>query len=189
MRIKALLTTLLLGSTLAGVASADPIVRDHRNQPSVSYTRSRTRVVNRPSWMPQYNATYGYQVDFDGDEVTPYNQGHDPNVEGIARGEWMNIAPSVRFAYAKDTVIELPIGGERLQSLELQATRGRSYVREVRVQLNDGRVITLQPSRLLDAKSAPNLRLDLGPSAWSGIRKIELVGHTTAVGSFRVLAA
>jgi hypothetical protein len=192
MRIKALITALLLGSTLAGVASADPLVRDHRNEQPVTYNQPRTQYSQqRPSWMPQYNAkgSYGYQADRDGDEVTPYNQGQDPNVEGIARGEWSTLAGGMRLAYNQDSHTQVELAGQRLRSIEIQATGGRNFIREVHVVLDDGRELKLPTNRTIQVDSSPNLRLDLGPSAQCGVRKIEVFGWSSGKGQFQIIGA
>ena len=198
MRTKALITALLLGTTFASVASADPIVRDHRDQPQLNYYQSRARftraarVQARPmwtQWRPYNTGTYGYQVDRDGDEVSPYNQGQDPYVEGIAVHDWMTLAGGVRLAYNRDSKIDINLGGERLQSLEFQATGGRNFIREVHVELNDGRELKLAPSRMVDVVHSPNMRLDLGASAGCGIRNIEVFGYSSGKGTFNVIGA
>lgn len=197
MRIKALLTSILLASTtIAGVASASPIVRDHRDQPTVTYKapvryQNQVRVHSRPSWMinASANLNYGFQVDADGDSVQPYTYGNDPYVEGIARGEWTTLASGVSLAYNQESEVNVDLAGPRLQALELQATGGRDFIREVHVLLNDGREIKLNTNRTLDVVTGPNMRLDLGPQASCGVRRIEIFGSSTGKGQFRVLGA
>jgi hypothetical protein len=194
MRTKALITALLFGTTIAGAASADPIVRDHR-VPVVSFQArarfSRPRVQVRPMWMQYSNpyGAYGYQVDADGDDVVAYNQGQDPYVEGIARGEWMTLAGGVRLAYNQDSQTNIDLGGQPLRSIEIQATGGRNLIREVHVELNDGRELKLQTNRTIQVDSSPNLRLDLGASAQCGVRRIEVFGWSSGKGQFRILGA
>lgn len=195
MRTK-LLSSIVLGTmALAGVASADPIVRDHRYQPVVTVQpnvslQARLRAGfhwdTRPAYQ-QTNNVYGYQVE--GDYIQPYAYGNDPYVEGIARGEWMALAGGVRLAYNRDSQTNIDLGGQRVRSLELQATGGRNFIREVHVELNDGRELKIPTSRMLDIVTAPNMRLDLGPEARCGIRRIEVFGWSSGKGQFRVLGA
>ena len=196
MRTK-LLSSIVLGTmALAGVASADPIVRDHRYdpvvsvQPNVSFQarlRSRFHWNTRPAY--QSNVNYGYQVDSDGAYIQPYSYGNDPYVEGIARGEWTSLAGGVQLAYNRDSQTSIDLGGERLRSLELQATGGRNFIREVHVELMDGRELKLNTNRTLDVITGPNMRLDLGGQANCGIRRIEVFGWSSGKGQFRVLGA
>ena len=192
-----LLSALLLASTaLAGVASADPIIRDHRYQRPVvtstvrapsRYWTGRLQVTARPSWMA--NVNYGFQVDNDGDEAQPYNYGQDPYVEGIARGEWYTLGSGLRLAYNQQSKIDVNLSGQRLQALELQATGGRNWISEVHVALNDGRELKLPVNRFVDVVHEPNMRLDLGASAQCGIRRVEIFGYSSGKGSFNVIGA
>lgn len=193
MRTKLLSALLLASTAVAGVASADPIIRDHRyDRPVVTYRHpsrywtGRARVNVRPSWMSRVN--FGFQVDNDGDEVQPYTYGNDPYVEGIARGEWYPLSSSVMLPYNQNSEINVDLSGQRLQAIELQATAGSNYIREVHVELNDGQELKLSTNRVLDAYSAPNLRLDLGPEASSGVRRIEIFGYGSG-GQFNVIGA
>lgn len=200
MRTKLLSALLLASTALAGVASADPIIRDHRYQPAYQqptvtvrtrqpqrYYTGRVAVTARPSWMA--NVNYGFQVDNDGDEVQPYTYGNDPYVEGIARGEWVALAGWTRLAYNQDSKINVSGNGMPMRSLELQAVGGGSLIREVHVELNDGREIKLTPNRAISVTHEPNLRIDLGGSAMVGVRNIEIFGYSTGKGAFNVLGA
>ena len=188
MRTKLLSAILLASTALAGVASADPYVRDHRNQPTMSYYQSRARFINkRPTWMPQYNAsntTYGYQVDADGDEVTPYQQGQDPYVEGIARGEWSTLAPCLEM---ENHAVEVDLKNRPVQSLELQATRGSANLFYVGIIFADGTQMPIRLDRSLDPNHSPNLRIDLGSRGLNGVRFVVVEGRGYA--SFRMLGA
>lgn len=205
MRTKLLSAVLLATTALAGVASADPIVRDHRYDRDQRYDRhdrddhrstyrgpqfswsGGVQVTSQPSWMPQTN--YGYQVDRDGDEVQAYNYGQDPYVEGIARGEWYPLGSGLRLAYNQQSKVNVNVSGQRLAALELQATGGRNWISEVHVQLDDGRELKLPVNRFVDVVHAPNMRLDLGASGQYGIRNIEIFGYSSGKGSFNVIGA
>lgn len=167
MRIKALFTSILLGSALlASAASADPLVRDHRDGAT-------------------YQAPYGYQVASNGAFVQPYAYGQDPSVEYTPRTSWISFAEDARFSAHGAAV--LPVGGQRLTAIELQGERGSTFIQEVRVQLNDGRIIRVNTQRVLDRVHAPNLRVDLGAQASCGIRRVVVIG--SGRGQFRMLGA
>jgi hypothetical protein len=196
MRIKALLSSILLGSiALAGVASADPIVRDHRYQQTITVQPAvslQARLRNNIFVEHRYNprpTTYGFQVSANGQWLQGYTYGNDPYVEGIARGEWYTLGSGIRLAYNTNSETDIDLGGQRLRSLELQATGGRNFISEVHVELMDGRELTLPTNRMLDVVSAPNMRLDLGGQANCGIRRIEVFGWSSGKGQFRVLGA
>lgn len=198
MRTKLLSALLLASTAIAGVASADPIVRDHRNdrndrsqrierhsdrdyrngyrseyRPAPQYSWSGgVQVTTRPSWMPQVN--YGYQLDADGDEVRPYTYGNDPYVEGIARGEWSTLNPCIDIS-GHDAHREA-LGGRPLQSVEFQATRGNAYIYTVGVIFADGSQRSFHIKRALDANHEPNLRVDLGNEGLRGVNAVVLDG-------------
>lgn len=189
MRTKAILSSILLASTaLAGVASADPFVRDHRNEPVYSYPQQEywQNHYQQPVYSPPaaQQQPYGFQVDNDGDEVQPYSYGADPSVEYTPRSSWVNLAEDTRLAWWGATSV--PVNGRRLTAIELQGERGRTFVQQVRVQFTDGRVIAVDTQRMLDSQRAPNLRVDIG-SATCGIRRVVVVGR--GGGQFRVLGA
>ena len=191
MRIKALLTSILLASTtIAGVASASPIVRDHRDQPTVTYQapvryQNQTGVQSRPSWMvnASANVNYGFQVSANGKYVQPYTYGNDPYVEGIARNQWVAL-DSMVIDSNPSTGHYINVNGRSLQALELQATAGCSQVTKIGVRTTDGRAFNIEMNRTLDAHS-PNLRVDLGPSA--RVERVFIYG--SGGGTVRVLAA
>ncbi len=209
MRTKAILTSILLATTLASVASADPIVRDHREQPQLNYYQSRARftrgarVQSRPMWQqwsaynqgynvgyttptynPSYSSGYGYQVD-DDDDVMPPTQGY---VDGVSRGEWMVLGTNIGIQDVVGGRSDIDLDGRPLRAIEVQATRGSSYVGEVHVELMDGREIKLAPEIQLDIHT-PNIRLDLGEQCSVGVRRIEIFGQANTAGLVRVLGA
>lgn len=215
MRTKLLSAVLLATTAIAGVASADPIVRDHRYDRTDRYSRydrrydrdrddasqyrpayrpapsygwsGRIHVTARPSWMSQVN--YGYQVDGDGDEVTPYSYGQDPYVEGIARNQWMTLVDNMRLPSDRQSEMTVNLSGQPLSSIEIQtANGGQSWISGVWVFLNDGRRIPISVARYVDS-SQPNLRLDLGAQAASGVRAIQIAGFSHAGGTFNVIGA
>ncbi len=190
MRTKTILSTILLASTaLAGIASADPFVRDHRYEPVPSYPQQGywqnryQQPVYSPPAPPQQ--PYGFQVDNDGDEVQPYSYGADPSPEYTPQSSWINLAEDTRLAWWGATSV--PVHGRRLTAIELQGERGRTFVQQVRVQFTDGRVISVDTQRMLDSQRAPNLRVDIGAAASCGISRVVVVGR--GGGQFRVLGA
>ena len=185
MRIKALLSTLLLGTTLAGVASASPIVRDHRYQPVYQQPVVLQPAYTQPVYAAPPSPAYGFQVANNGAEVTAYAYGQDPSIEYRPRSSWLDLYQGVRLSAAG--ALKLPVNVDRkVTTLELQAMDGWTNIQQVRVQLRDGRVIVVNPSRDLDSHS-PNLRIDLGAQASCGVQRIVLIG--SGRGAFRVLGA
>jgi hypothetical protein len=187
MRTKALLTSILLGSlSLAGVASANPIVRDHRTHFTVRPAYYQQPVYQAPVYQQPARTIYGYQIAADGVTVRPYTYGNDPRVEYTPRSAWMNLGDRLRFT-ADSNRIQLPVNNNRLTSIELQAERGRSVITQVTVRLADGRYLNVRPDRALDAQHSPNMRIDLGPSAACGVVSVTVQGRDT--GTFRLLGA
>jgi hypothetical protein len=188
MRTKALLTSILLGSlSLAGVASANPIIRDHRAQATFTVTPAyyQRPVYQQPVYQQPAQQIYGYQIAADGVTVRPYTYGNDPRVEYTPRSSWMNLGNRLQFAVGANR-IELPINN-RLTALELQSQWGTSVITQVTVRLKDGRYLNVRPDRALDAQHSPNMRIDLGPSAACGVVSVTVQGRGT--GTFRVLGA
>lgn len=193
MRIKALLTSILLASTtIAGVASAAPSVRDHRTPAPVTYKapvryQNQTRVQPRPSWMvnASANVNYGFQVAANG-SVQPYTYGNDPHVEGIARGEWFSLASGIRFDGNQNHGAVMNLEGREMSAVELQSISGCSQIAKVVVTYSNGQEMALKPGRQLDAHT-PNLRIDLGGKGRTGISRVIVYG--TGDGVFRVLGA
>jgi hypothetical protein len=174
MRTKALLTSILLGSlSLAGVASASPIVRDHRSH---AYTQ--------PVYTQSAPQTYGFQVTNNGASVIPYNYGQDPWIEHAPRSSWITLGSQQQLP-AKG-VLAINGNGQRMRVLELQSEWSRLDVDLVRVVLEYGRVIDVRPDRTLDQHS-PNLRIDLGNAAQCGIRRVAVYGSGN--GTFRLIGA
>lgn len=183
MRTKALLTSILLGSlSLAGVASANPVIRDHRYQPVVTQPAVQIRYDHRVTPEP---TTYGYQISANGRWAQGYTYGNDPYVEGIARGEWSTVQSCVEFQGTGS--VRLDLNDRSLRSLELQATSGDVEITRVGIQYKDGSHGSLTINRALDVSHAPNLRLDLGAKGRQGIAAVVLYGQGNA--SFRVLGA
>jgi len=194
MRTKLLSALLLASTALTGVASASPIVRDHRyDRPAVTYRptveqRARpqwsagVQVTTRPSWIPQVN--YGFQLT-DGNEVLPYQYGQDPYVEGIARGEWYTLDNCVELQGTGN--VRVSLANRPLRSLELQATNGSADVTLIGVQFADGSHAQFNVRRDLDTQHSPNLRLDLGAQGLKGVNAITVWGSGST--SFRVLGA
>lgn len=188
MRTKALLTSILLGSlSLAGVASANPLVRDHRYQPTITVRPAyyQQPVYQQPVYQQPAQTIYGFQIAADGVTVRPYTYGNDPRIEYTPRSAWMNLGDRLRFTEGSNR-IALPINN-RLTSIELQAERGRSVITQVTVRLTDGRYLNVRPDRAIDAVHSPNMRIDLGPSAACGVVSVTVQGRDT--GTFRVLGA
>jgi hypothetical protein len=183
MRTKALLTSILLGTmSLAGVASANPVIRDHRYTPAVTVQPAvKVRYDHRA---PKQPTTYGYQVAANGQYVLPYTYGNDPYVEGIARGEWSTLASCLDM---QNHAVELDLKGRPLRTIELQATGGSANLIDAGIIFSDGTQMPIRLDRALDPTHAPNVRIDLGTHGLDGVRRIVIEGRGYA--SFRVLGA
>lgn len=178
MRFKALLILSILGAS--SVAMAHPRDRYERSNSEFRPTYSHRQTYSqRP---------YGYQVDASpyGYGVSTYAYGANPDQANIARDEWMLVAADVSLGYQPSTTI--PLGNRHLDAIELQATRGGSFIEQVLVDLDDGRRLTITPSRPLDVVHAPNLRVDLGRGTGCGIRAVTIVGQSRGSSTFRVIA-
>lgn len=195
MRTKLLSVLLLASTAITGIASASPIVRDHRYdrpQPTVTYRRPEAarpvrweggvHVTARPTWMP---VNYGFQVTA-GNQVVPYQYGQDPYVEGIARGEWSLMGDQLQFSANENDGRVIDLGGRPLRSIEIQAEAGCTEITKVGVGFPGGSGMSILPARTLDAHS-PNLRIDLSSAALNGVNRIIVYG--TGTGTFRVLGA
>ena len=183
MRTKALLTSILLGSlSLAGVASANPIVRDHRYRPVVTQPAVQVRYDYRTTRQP---VAYGYQLSANGRYVQPYTYGNDPYVEGIARGEWHTLESCIDINGHHAQRVAL--GGRPYQSLELQTTNGSAYLYTVGLIFADGHQEAFKIMRTIDARHEPNLRLDLGRQGLEGVNAVVVDGVGDV--SFRLLGA
>lgn len=186
MRTKLLSSIVLATMALAGVASADPIVRDHRAQPTVTVqTAANIRYDRRDHRANPQPTTYGYQISANGQWAQGYEYGRDPQVEGIARGEWFTMKSRVEFQGSGN--VRLDLNDRRLRSIELQATNGDVQITRVGIQYADGSHGFLTINRALDVTHAPNMRLDLGPQGSKGVAAVVLYGQGNA--SFRVLGA
>jgi hypothetical protein len=174
MRIKFLVPLFLAGAS--SIAMARPYAR-HEFRPTYSQ-QVQQQTSDRP---------YGYQVDssFDGFSVRTYAYGANPRQANIARADWMLFADGVSLRNRAATV---SLGGRRLDAIELQATRGDSFIQTVLVDLEDGRRLTITPQRQLDVEHAPNLRIDLGRGIHCGVRAVTVVGQENGWSAFRVIA-
>jgi hypothetical protein len=131
---------------------------------------------------------YGYQVDgsFSRYGVRTYAYGANPDQANIARDEWRLFADGITL---RDRAATLSLGARRLDAIELQATRGGSFVEKVLVDLADGRRLTITPARQLDVQRAPNLRIDLGRGVECGVRAVTVIGQSDGRDAFRVIGA
>ena len=169
MRFKAVLTTLLmLGTSTAAMA-----------HPRFSHSSSERRwYSDRP---------YGYQVQPASPtsySVQTFAYGQNPYQANIARDQWSLLASNVGLDYGQAS---LSLGNGRFAALELQAERGGSLIREVIVDLDDGRQVRVAPNRPLDVEHAPNLRIDLGAGVSCGVRGVTVIGDGNQWARYRVI--
>jgi hypothetical protein len=175
MRFKAVLTSLLvLGSSSAAMANP-------RFSHS-SYERSHHYMERSYSDRP-----YGYQVQPSSPtsySVQTFAYGQNPYQANIARADWSLLASNVNLDNGQAS---MSLGNARFAALELQAERGGSFIRDVIVDLDDGRQVRVSPNRPLDVQQAPNLRIDLGAGVSCGVRGVTIVGDGNQWARFRVI--
>ena len=197
MRIKSLIAASILA--LSSTAMAHPLYRSHGNywlasSPDnyrLASSPNNYRLASSPNNShEQYSSRpYGYQVmpSSYGYQVASYAYGQNPYQANIARDQWSTFADGVALGYGG--AVRMPMRGQRLAALELQATRGGSFVDSILVELVDGRQLEVAPQRALDVIHAPNLRVDLGDTARCGIRSVTISGQNVSGGQFRVIGA
>ena len=156
-----------------------PLLLAGASSVAMAHPRSHQQYSERP---------YGYQVNgsFNGYGVRTFAYGENPQQANIARSEWMLFADGVSL---RDRSATVSLGGRHLDAIDLQATRGGSFIQQVVVDLEDGRRMTITPSRPLDVEHAPNLRIDLGQGVSCGVRAVTVVGQPQGWSAFRVIGA
>jgi len=180
MRIKS-----LLAASLIALSSTTAMAH-----PYMHHASQQQRYSANPYGYQVAPASYGYRV-------ATYAYGQNPYEANIARDQWRTFADAVAldgdYGLASSPsfsgAVRMPMRGERLAALELQATRGGSFVSTIIVDLMDGRQIQVSPQRALDVVHAPNLRVDFGDAARCGIRSITIHGQNVSGGLFRVIGA
>jgi len=165
MNIKALITTLVLGSSsvASSVAMAHPV-----SAPVV-------QPVAQPVYQPLYRAPM----------PAPYEPTYQP---GYRRSSWVSLGG---VNYIVDGQMSFRLGrtglaSERFSTLQLQTQAGKSLIQRVLIQFGNGRTQVVEVNQYLNA-SNPTITIDLEGRART-ISKVTVVGRNARQSAYRVLA-
>ena len=174
MNIKALITTLVLGSS--SVAMARPVAPINDRPIPVEpdggpgympaprpYYQPAPRPIYQPAPQPYYPGAYHHRASW----VTLGGVSH------IVDGE-MSFRPG-RFR-----------GEQQFSTLRLQSDAGKSLIYRVLIQFQNGRTQVVELNQYLNA-SNPSIQIDLNGRARS-IAKVTVVGRNARQSAYRVLA-
>lgn len=92
----------------------------------------------------------------------------------IPRDRWQALSTGLRLEGRN--AIRIPLHA-RLHAIELQAMRGGAYIHNVAIIYWDNNQRTVREERPLDARNAPNMRVELGPEGMDGIQAIVVDGQ------------
>jgi hypothetical protein len=160
MKLKALLTMLVLGTSSIAVASPTPapIVRDHRTQPAPVFQPTPVHLppVYQPRPMPP-----------------------------VQRPSWVTLGGVHQIT---DGAMTFRVGrlARGFSTLKLQSAAGKSLIQRVLIQFMNGRTQTVELGRYLNA-SNPTITIDLAGGTRS-IAKVTVIGRNARQSAFRVLA-
>ncbi len=113
-----------------------------------------------------------------------HDRAYDRDDYRVPRDEWMTLARGV--VLDEQRMVRIPLNDVPLRSVELQARRGGAEIVAVIAVYSDGSQEPFQIHRDLDARRAPNLRLDL-PRGMRGVRALVVEGNGRV--GFRVVGA
>ncbi|HSK05122.1 MAG TPA: hypothetical protein VK932_27925 [Kofleriaceae bacterium] len=169
MNLKALITTLVLGSSSVAMAHPGhaPTVRDHRaptyqqptyQQPAYQPVRHQAPIYRSPYQSPFYRPVW----------VTL------GSVDDIVDGE-MSFRVG-RFAHDR-----------QFTTLKLQSQGGKSLINRVQIRFANGRTQVVELNQYLTA-SSPSITIDLKGQQARSIAKVTVIGRNARQSAFRVLA-
>jgi len=101
-----------------------------------------------------------------------WHERYDRRAYNVDRDQWVALANGVVLS---NRMVRIPLNDMRLHSVELQATRGGADIIDFGVVYSDGVQEPIRINRPLDARHAPNLRVDL-PRGMVGVRAIVVEG-------------
>lgn len=177
MKLKALITTLILGSSVASVAVASPVnsavIRSHHTMPAPVYRPA-------PQPAPVYQPVTTYQT------TTRYYQ---PAPAPYYRGSsWVTLGGVNQIVDGEMSFAAHRFAGERFSTLQLKSDAGKSLIYRVQVQFANGRTQTFEVNQYLTA-SNPTITIDLGSRARGrAIANVTVVGRNARQSAYRVLA-
>ncbi len=161
MKLTALITTLVLGSSSVAMARpAAPIVRDHR--PPVQYPAPVYQPAPQPA--PIYRPAPDYRRPHHRSWVTLGGINYQIDGEMQFRGRY----------------------GQRFSTLKLQTAGGKALIYRVLVQFQNGRTQVVELNQYLRA-SNPTITIDLKGQE-RAIAKVTVIGRNAPNSAYRVLA-
>ena len=171
MNLKALITTLVLGSSSVAMAHPvpAPIVREHRAPIADDY------------WTVPANPAPVYQ---------PMHRPMPPQPAPVYepafhRSSWVTLASVNRIV---DGRMSFRVGpaGERFSTLMLQNQAGKALISRVLIQFANGRTQVVEVNQYLNAAN-PTITIDLEGRARK-IAKVTVIGRNARQSAYRVLA-
>jgi hypothetical protein len=190
MKIKALITTLVLGSSSIAMAhpvSAPvpaPVIRDHRAPavgsddcgPAVQPMPPQPAPVYQPVWQPmppQPAPVYQPPV-----YQPPVYQPHYHTSWTVLGGVNRIVDGAMSFRVGRT--------GQQFSRLKLESEGGKSLIQRVLIQFANGRTQTIEVNQYLTA-SNPTIKLDL-EGRTRAIAKVTVIGRNARSSAYRVLA-
>ena len=199
MKLKALITTLVLGSSSAALAHpvSTAVIRDHRAPIAVHEAHAaqadcapghvhtlpapvyqpttQPAPIYRPAPAPVYQPTPVRMP-------APYYGGHD-------RASWVTLGGVNRIVDGEMTFRGSRFGGERFSQLKLQSDAGKSLIYRVMIEFSNGRTQTFEVNQYLTA-SNPTITIDLdGRTRGRAIAKVTVIGRNARQSAYRVVAS
>jgi hypothetical protein len=193
MKLKALITTLVLGSSSAALAHpvSTAVIRDHRAPIAAhaaqadcapGHVHTLPAPVYQPTSQPApiYRPAPIYQT-------TPVRM-PAPYYGNTSNTSWITLGGVNRIVDGEMTFGGSRFAGERFSQLKLQSDAGKSLIYRVMVQFSNGRTQTFEVNQYLTA-SNPTLTIDLdGRARGRAIAKVTVVGRNARQSAYRVLA-
>ncbi|HWO18096.1 MAG TPA: hypothetical protein VNO30_04950 [Kofleriaceae bacterium] len=188
MKLKALITTLVLGSS--SVALAHPVsttvVRDQRApivQAQANFTLGHTHRQPTPVYQPTQQPAPIYQPIR---QPAPIYQPTRLPAPYYAHTSWITLGGVNQIVDGEMAFRVNRFGGERFSQLKLQSDAGKSLIYRVMIEFANGRTQTIEVNQYLTAKN-PAITLDLNGRA-RAIAKVTVVGRNARQSAYRVLA-
>ena len=179
---KALITTLLVGSSSVALAHPVPVVRDHRVERR--WERPRYERYERSERFERFERPRWERPRFDRHEWFEHREHF--RWRPIVRERYVAptyyvsptyVAPSYVTSPFMNGQLYLGLGGAVGNSIELYATGGATYVQQVAIQYTDGRSELVSVGQTLDAN---NPAIELGTEA-CGVSGVVVYGSGSGV--------
>ncbi|HWU89027.1 MAG TPA: hypothetical protein VN253_17300 [Kofleriaceae bacterium] len=181
MKIKALITMLVLGSS--SVALARPVAVSGTVEASWTYGTTRTapapapivRDHRAPGWAPAPAPAQNIEADCRAAE-------HSPPFVPV----WTTLGATNQIANGQMSFAVGQSAG-KFRMLKLQSTAGKSLINQVKIQFTNGRTQVVELNKYLTAAN-PVITIALGSEAPRAIRNITVVGRNARMSGYSVLA-